>query len=83
MATPWPHDTQEKLEAAGYRKVDETKCASPSCTVICHWYNTPKGKFMPFERMADGTLQPHFATCPESRKFSRKATGIEERQGAA
>jgi hypothetical protein len=81
MSNPWPHDTTEKLCEAGYSFQEVGKCLAPSCKTMIHWFITPKGKWMPFEMVEQGRYQPHFATCPESRKFSRKGKDqIEERK---
>lgn len=89
MGAPWPHDTMEKLKAAGYTFEDTSKCLSPTCSVTVHWFITPNKKWMPFDAMlgqfpsGDDRLQPHFGPCPESRRFSRKGepgkTTTEER----
>ena len=68
----WPHDSQEKLEAAGYVLQDTSKCLAPACNTTVHWFLTPKGRYMPMERSEEGVYQPHFATCVDARKFSRR-----------
>lgn len=85
MPQGWKYDTQEKLRDAGYSFQETGKCLAPSCKTIIHWFITPKGKWMPFElfsptgevgdhdRDQPFSYRPHFATCPESRKFSRKS----------
>jgi hypothetical protein len=87
---PWPHDTLEKLREAGYSYQERSKCLSPQCTTVAHWFITPKGKWMPFEIVAgvthngEPTYRPHFSTCPEARKFSRKSKDhVEERKATA
>lgn len=79
----WPHDTLEKLREAGYKYQERSKCAAPSCKVEVYWFITPKLKWMPFNVKpiadtiaSDGVtrFEPHFASCPEARKLSRKGT---------
>lgn len=75
MSAPWKFDTLEKLREAGYEYVERGKCLAPSCREQIYWFLTPNKKWMPMELWvtAEGErYQPHFATCPESRKFSRR-----------
>lgn len=48
-----------------------TKCRS--CGASIWWGITQAGKNCPFD-VVDGnlTLTPHFATCPDARKWSKK-----------
>jgi hypothetical protein len=89
--TPWKLDTQEKLRDAGYSFEEAGTCADPNCKSTVYWFITPKQKWMPFELIAPadplaGTAemryQPHFATCPGARKFSRKSKDKIERRSA-
>lgn len=84
MATPWKHDSLEKLREAGYSYQERGACADPSCKTVVYWFITPKQKWMPFEIVekfpagpsdapVEQRYQPHFATCPGSRQFSRKS----------
>ena len=86
MSTPWPHDTLVKLRDAGYSYQEQGKCLNPACKVTVFWFITPKGKWMPFEmkevpdpmnpnsdQATKVIYQPHFASCPDARKFSRKS----------
>ena len=75
MGKVWALDTFEKLHAAGYTYDGPTPCAAPKCGKVIFWFVTPNNHCMPFERMEDGRYQPHFASCSEARKFSRKADG--------
>lgn len=68
---PWPHDSHDKLVDAGYRHQATQLCNGPNCETNVLWYETPKGHMMPFERMADGRLQPHFASCRDVGKFTK------------
>ncbi len=82
----WKHDTLEKLREAGYSYQERSKCAAPSCATLVYWFITPNGKWMPFEQVevpdplnpnSDQAtkliVQPHFASCVDARKFSRKS----------
>ena len=81
----WSHDTHAKLEAAGYRYIGMATCKYPPCTQVVDFYQTPRGKEMPFEpaayegRAGDAPnpplLQPHAATCEgyKARELERKA----------
>jgi hypothetical protein len=76
----WPHDTLAKLRDAGYSYQEQGKCLSPNCRVTVFWFITPNRKWMPFEMIAPTDhesattrYQPHFASCPDARKFSRKS----------
>lgn len=68
----WVHDTFEKLDAAGYKFQNVSKCLAPTCEKRIHWFITPKGHYMPFEKTGEGIYSPHFSTCVEARQFSRR-----------
>jgi hypothetical protein len=62
----WPHDTHEKLHAAGYR-LDKgptgegngiKPCKYPPCEQRVIFYITPNGKDMPFEEVARAENTP-------------------------
>ena len=97
MGTPWPHDTLEKLREAGYEYVERGKCLAPACNVEIFWFVTPNKKWMPMERFSAPLpagpgdapappilFRPHFSSCPDARKFSRRGTPgethVEERE---
>jgi hypothetical protein len=75
MGRPWPHDSKEKLETAGYVFVEDGPCKSPKCDKTVKWFRTPKDHLMPFTVREGGALQPHFADCPDARNFTSKGKG--------
>lgn len=66
MAFPKNRDA---LIAAGYKFSNHAKCRG--CEAEIEWYETPKGKKMPFDLMPDGTSEAvaHHRTCPEVDQF--------------
>ena len=64
---PWPHDSHAKMVNAGYLHQGNSPCSGCGCNVL--WYRTPTGHNMPMERMSDGRLQPHFASCKNVGDF--------------
>lgn len=68
----WPHNTHEKLIAAGYVWQGARHCAGRTCAFTVHWYFTPHGKRMPFNFTPEGKLEPHFAWCPDVKEFKRE-----------
>ena len=79
----WSNNTVAKLKDAGYVFQDGGKCLSPTCDKQILWFITPRGHWMPFEMDEAGIVQPHFSSCPDARKFSRKAKDqVEERKSA-
>lgn len=67
---PFPK-TDEELLMAGYRYEGSRRCLGPTCGAYVAWYRTPRNKRIPLN---PGTLEPHFATCPDVKNFlSRKA----------
>lgn len=86
MGKPWPHDTHEKLTAAGYIFLTDGPCKSETCKTTVHWYRTPKGKEMPFSDVAESSpvrLQPHFASCSEAARFTTRGKAKEAASGRA
>jgi hypothetical protein len=63
---PFPK-TELELEAAGYTFENTGHCRDCGCELA--WYLTPAGKHMPLE---EGTLEPHWAKCPNADRFRRK-----------
>ena len=56
--------TEQELADHGYIYKDTGHCRS--CGEEIAWYETPMGKLMPLN---EGTLEPHFATCPDANKW--------------
>ncbi|MCI0659025.1 MAG: hypothetical protein L0170_18380 [Acidobacteria bacterium] len=69
MAIP---NNDAQLREEGYSYNFTSLCRAESCKAKLEFWHTPKGKNLPFDRKSDGTLEPHFASCPEAQKF-RKA----------
>jgi len=75
MAIP---DNRKDLEAMGYSFNGEGLCRG--CGAELFWFETPRGKKMPFSRIADAgpsddseKLEPHWSSCPNREDFrSRK-----------
>lgn len=59
--------TEIELEQAGYEYEGSGKCRA--CGQEIAWYRTPAGKRMPLE---EGTLEPHWAKCPNAKDFRRR-----------
>ena len=67
----WPA-TEIELGQAGYTWDGGSKpCTGRTCNAHIEWWKTPAGKPMPMHRLADGTLQPHWADCPDAKTFRR------------
>lgn len=60
--------TETGLKAKGYVFSGTGECRS--CKAPLAWYDTPKGKAIPLD---EGTLLPHWTTCPDSDKYRDKA----------
>jgi hypothetical protein len=69
LGTPWPHNSHEKLKAAGYVFLESKICKGKNCGATIHWYRTPKGKLMPFNTQ----FQPHFADCPDAKNIHERS----------
>jgi hypothetical protein len=64
--------TLEELQRDNYRFLESGTCRG--CGRVVGWWRTPAGKRMPIDPPGpDGTLETHFATCPKSAQFSKKA----------
>lgn len=66
MAIP---TTREGLIDAIYVYNGDGKCRGCGATV--EWWETPKGKKMPFDEK-NGRYTPHWGTCPERGQFANK-----------
>lgn len=68
MAFPKDRDA---LIAAGYKFSNHAKCRG--CEAEVEWYETPRGKKMPFDLMPEGNspAATHFTTCPEADTFRK------------
>jgi hypothetical protein len=65
---PFPK-TETELAAAGYVFENTSKCNGQTCGATIAWYRTPAGKRMPLD---EGTLEPHWGTCPDRDTFTRR-----------
>jgi hypothetical protein len=58
--------TEDELAKAGYTYEGTSRCTGKTCRQEIAWYKTPKGKRIPLN---EGTLEPHFSTCPDVKDF--------------
>lgn len=58
--------TDTGLKAQGYTYKSPGKCRGEDCGEEIEWWETPKGKMIPLD---PGTMEPHWATCPNAKKF--------------
>jgi len=63
---PFPK-TEAELITAGYHFESVGICRG--CHAKFEWWQTPKGRMMPLDI---GTLEPHWATCPQRELFGKK-----------
>lgn len=75
---PWPK-THAELLTAGYTVINYATCKGPTCNTTVYFYKTPKGNKMPLSVVnpnpdADNSqweYQPHWADCPDEKRFRR------------
>lgn len=67
----WPK-TRDELRDAGYGFKAKTVCRSMVCRKNIEMWQTPNGKMMPLSAVDETHLQPHFADCPDAKKFRRE-----------
>ena len=65
---PFP-ETIDELKAAGYKFLNDSNCRG--CGFAIEWWETPKGKKMPMDVLADGTCESHWGTCPKAKEFRK------------
>lgn len=63
---PFPK-TPDGLREAGYSFNRNARCSA--CNREIQWWWTPAKKLMPLDH---GTLETHWATCPDAAKFRKK-----------
>lgn len=68
MPNNWPYKSDADLREAGYRYDRTERCKGKTCGQEIEFWFTPKGKRMPIN---PGTMDPHFATCPDVESFRR------------
>jgi hypothetical protein len=63
--------TRDALIAAGYKFSNHAICRGPNCKAEIEWFETPRGKKMPFDLMPNGDspAKPHWGTCPDRKDF--------------
>jgi hypothetical protein len=61
--SPFPK-TDTELTARGYKFENTQHCRG--CNALIEFWLTPKQKHIPLN---PGTLEPHWATCPNARDF--------------
>lgn len=65
-----PGMTNEQLEAEGYTFDGTSACRGRLCGRDIEWWITPNQSKLPLDPV---THEPHWATCPNSRSFKKKA----------
>lgn len=60
--------TEQELALQGYKFKNSGHCSG--CNAEIAWYETPRGKMMPLD---EGTLEPHWSTCPKAEQFRGRA----------
>lgn len=65
--------TVEELKAAGYERVRQVSVPCKACNAQIEFWRTPHGKMIPLDV---GTLAPHWATCPEAKRFRTPRLGF-------
>jgi len=65
---PWPYNTPEDLKEAGYKLSGSGRCRGQNCGAMIEWWKTPQDHNIPID---PDTMQPHWATCPNSKSFKR------------
>lgn len=68
MGQNWPYKTEGDLTKAGYKFERRRRCYGRTCGAEIEEWRTPGGKMIPLDA---GTLEPHFATCPDVEQFRR------------
>lgn len=61
--------TLEELKAQGYKFLEHISCRGEHCEAQIEFWETPRGKKMPFDVDAKGNISPHWATCPDAETF--------------
>jgi hypothetical protein len=66
--------TRDEMVANGYKFSNHSRCKG--CMVEIEWWETPRGKKMPFLLMPEGTspAKTHFADCPDADLFRKPAS---------
>ena len=67
-------ETVEELKAAGYERLEKPAVRCMACDAEIEWWATPKHKMIPLDVK---TLVPHWATCPEAKRFRTPRLGLE------
>lgn len=69
--------TETGLREQGYKFSGSGNCKS--CKAELAWYETPNGKAIPLD---EGTLLPHWTTCPDADKYRSDGSGRCAENGA-
>ena len=69
---PFPK-TRDELVGGGYKFSSHARCKA--CAQEIEWWETPRGKKMPFNLMPVGSSPSvtHFSDCPDADLFRRPA----------
>jgi hypothetical protein len=63
----------EELKAAGYEPTRQAATQCKACKAAIEFWRTPKNKMIPLNV---GTYVPHWATCPEAKRFRTPRLGF-------
>lgn len=68
---PFPK-TRDQMVAGSYKFSNHARCKS--CAAEIEWWETPRGKKMPFNLMqgGDSPAVTHFTDCPEADLFRKE-----------
>lgn len=68
---PFPK-TRDEMVGGGYKFSNHARCKS--CVQEIEWWETPRGKKMPFNLMQEGASPAitHFTDCPDADLFRKE-----------
>jgi hypothetical protein len=65
----WPYHSDAELTVAGYKFDNRSRFKGATCGAEIEWWWTPNNRLIPLDA---GTMQPHFATCPDVAEFRKR-----------
>lgn len=70
--SPMPQ-TRDQLVESGYKFIEHANCRGANCRAEIEWWETPKGKNMPFDSMLTGSDKAvsHWGTCRNAGDFRK------------
>jgi hypothetical protein len=66
---PFP-TTLDELRNGGYKFENDSHCRG--CGASIEWFETPKGKKMPFDVDEKGNVESHFSSTPKANDFRKE-----------